>query len=50
LEIPGAYSTAIDSAGNVVITGNFEGTVDFGNGPHVSASEFYYVFLAKLTP
>jgi hypothetical protein len=45
-----AYSTAIDSAGNVVITGNFEGTVDFGNGPHVSAGELYDVFLAKLMP
>jgi hypothetical protein len=42
-------ATAIDSAGNVVVAGGFGGTLDFGNGPLVSAGG-HDVFLAKLTP
>jgi hypothetical protein len=42
-------ATAIDSAGNVVITGYFNCTVDFGNGPHVTAGD-YDAFIAKLMP
>ncbi|MDI1475898.1 carboxypeptidase regulatory-like domain-containing protein [Polyangium sp. y55x31] len=33
----GDTATAVDSAGHVIITGSFEGTVDFGGGPLVSA-------------
>jgi hypothetical protein len=44
-----AGGTAIDSAGSVVVTGCFAGTVDFGNGPLVSVGN-EDVFLVKLTP
>jgi hypothetical protein len=41
---------ALDAAGNVYITGYFEGTIDFG-GPALSDSSPYYwtMFLAKLS-
>jgi hypothetical protein len=40
------YSAAVDGSGNVVATGRFQGTVDFGGGDQVSAG-FYDIFLAK---
>jgi chitodextrinase len=40
------YSVAVDSSGNVVITGYFSGTVDFGGGPLTSAGS-YDIFVAK---
>jgi hypothetical protein len=42
-----ATATAIDSAGNVVVTGYFQGTVDFGGGPLTTAGEDD-IFVAKL--
>lgn len=38
---------AVDSVGDVVLTGRFDGAVDFGKGTHVSAGNFD-VFLAKI--
>ncbi len=40
---------AADPAGNVLITGSFSETVDFGDGPHTS-SDGYDVFVLKLDP
>ncbi|HKW13024.1 MAG TPA: SBBP repeat-containing protein, partial [Candidatus Krumholzibacteria bacterium] len=40
---------AVDGSGNVVATGNFEGTVNFGGGNLVSAGG-YDMFLAKYDP
>jgi PKD repeat protein len=40
---------AVDAAGNVVVTGSFEGTADFGGGPLTSAGQGD-VFLAKYSP
>jgi hypothetical protein len=40
------YSVAVDSSNDVVITGDFSGTVDFGGGPLTSAGATE-VFLAK---
>ncbi|MEP7122994.1 MAG: hypothetical protein ABJE95_18850 [Byssovorax sp.] len=50
----GAFSdsgkgVAADSTGNVVLTGNFHGTVDFGTGPLVSAGGAD-IFVAKFGP
>ena len=42
-----SYSVAVDSSNNVVITGNFVGTVDFGGGPISCANGSGEVFLAK---
>jgi hypothetical protein len=41
-----AYSVAVDSSGNVIVTGYFGGTADFGGGTLTSAG-FYDIFLAK---
>jgi hypothetical protein len=41
------YSVAVDSSGNVVITGDFSGSVDFGGGP--LPNNAYNVFLAKFS-
>jgi cysteine-rich repeat protein len=46
------YSVAVDDSGNVVMTGDFKGTVDFGGGPlssvdHPTLGRFKDVFLAK---
>ncbi|MGD8414750.1 MAG: hypothetical protein PVF33_10980, partial [Candidatus Latescibacterota bacterium] len=38
---------AVDGSGNVILTGNFVGTVDFGGGPLVSAGGGGNVFVAK---
>ena len=40
---------ASDAAGNVLVTGFFEGTVDFGGGPLMSAGSSD-VFVVKLEP
>jgi len=40
---------AVDRSGNVVVTGYFEGTVDFGGGPLTSAG-FGDVFVASYSP
>ena len=45
-------SIAVDSAGNVLAAGYFEGTVDFGGGPLTSAGDIYDkdIFVAKFDP
>jgi Fibronectin type III domain len=40
---------AVDGSDNVVVTGAFQGTVDFGNGPLTSAGSFE-IFVLKLPP
>lgn len=42
------YGVAIDSAENIVVVGNYSGTVDFGGGPRSSTEG--KSFLLKLTP
>jgi hypothetical protein len=37
---------AVDDAGNVLVTGSFQGKADFGTGPLVSEG-FNDVFIAK---
>jgi len=44
-----ALGMAIDNANSVLVTGCFQGTVNFGNGPHVSVGGFD-ILLAKLMP
>ncbi|WP_437923737.1 SBBP repeat-containing protein [Sorangium sp. So ce291] len=44
-----AYDVATDAAGNLYVTGWFDGTVDFGAGPLVSAGNGD-VFVLKLDP
>ncbi|TKC94609.1 hypothetical protein E8A74_48255 [Polyangium fumosum] len=44
----GARSVAVDGAGNIVVTGVFQSTVDFGGGPHVSVNGTSDVFVLKL--
>jgi hypothetical protein len=41
------HAIAVDSVGNVVMTGRFQGTIDFGGGPLVSEGDDD-VFVAKL--
>ncbi|UCF04204.1 MAG: hypothetical protein JSV33_09645 [bacterium] len=43
------HSTACDGSGNVMVTGYFEGTVDFGGGPLTSAGN-KDIFLVKFEP
>jgi hypothetical protein len=40
---------AIDSAGNLLVTGRFLGTLDFGSGP-LASTDNYDVFVMKLDP
>src|SRR5262249_18344080 len=40
---------AVDSAGNVVVAGDFEGSIDFGGGPPAGAGD-HGRFLAKVGP
>jgi chitodextrinase len=42
------YGVAVDSTGNVLVTGYFSGTVDFGGGPLTSAGNAD-IFVAKFT-
>jgi hypothetical protein len=44
-----ATDVAFDSAGNVIITGTYQGTIDFGGGT-IFTSGLKNVFLAKLDP
>ncbi|MGD8415217.1 MAG: nucleotide-binding protein, partial [Candidatus Latescibacterota bacterium] len=44
-----ARGVAVDGADNIVVAGEFEGDIDFGGGPLVSAGE-YDVFLAQFAP
>jgi len=44
-----AVSVALDASGNVVVTGNFRGTVNFGGGALVSAG-LKDIFVAKFDP
>jgi hypothetical protein len=44
----GGYSIAVDSSNNVVMTGDFQRTVDFGGGPITSAGTSE-AFLAKFS-
>jgi hypothetical protein len=44
-QVPGAVG--VDAAGNAVVTGGFQGMVDFGGGPLTSVVS-YDVFLVKL--
>lgn len=44
-----ASAVAVDSAGNIVVTGSFNNTIDCGGGPLVSAGG-YDVFVAKFDP
>ena len=44
-----AYGLAVDASGDVIVTGRFKSTVDFGGGPLTSAGSFD-VFLAKFDP
>ena len=43
----GSYAIAVDRADNVLVTGSFEGTVDFGGGTLTSAG-FSDIFVAKI--
>jgi hypothetical protein len=43
------YAVAVDAQDNIVLAGQFTGTLDFGGGPMTSAG-LYDIFVAKLTP
>jgi outer membrane protein assembly factor BamB len=45
-----AEDVAVDGAGNVVVTGRFKSSIDFGGGALTSAADRYDVFVAKLDP
>ena len=44
-----AHEVAADSQGNAIITGYYQGTIDFGGGPHNSGGS-QDAYLAKLDP
>lgn len=48
-ELECVVSGAFDAAGNVVLAGYFDNTIDFGFGPHKSAGE-HDVFAVKMLP
>jgi len=48
LQIAQVVDSATDPAGNVVLTGYFKGTVDFGGGPFVSEGQWWDAFVVKL--
>lgn len=41
------YAVSADASGNVVVTGQFQGTVDFGGGPLVASGSSADIFVAK---
>jgi hypothetical protein len=43
-------SVATDGAGNILVTGSFSGTVDFGGGDLSTPGDDYDVFVAKYAP
>ncbi len=43
-----ATGVAVDALGNIVITGTFNASIDFGGGPLVAPSEYPNLFVAKL--
>jgi hypothetical protein len=45
-----AYSGAVDRDGNILVTGFFTGTIDFGGGPLESVDGGDDVFVVKLSP
>jgi hypothetical protein len=45
----GVPDVAVDGAGNVLVTGSFQGTVDFGGGPLTSAG-ISDIFVLRLRP
>ncbi len=46
--IEDATCVAIDASGNIVLTGYFQGTIDFGGGPLTAAGASNDIFVAKL--
>jgi uncharacterized protein (AIM24 family) len=44
------FEISLDDVGNAVLTGRFQCTVDFGNGPLTSSSNSFDIFLVKLDP
>lgn len=47
----GGHSVGVDSAGKVLVTGRFQGTIDFGGGALTSADiQAFDTFLAKFAP
>lgn len=49
IDVDRGYGIATDKAGNVLVTGSFSGTVDFGGGPLTSAGGSD-IFVAKFDP
>ncbi|MEJ7731109.1 MAG: hypothetical protein WKG00_18075 [Polyangiaceae bacterium] len=49
-QIQNANDVAGDDAGNVYITGNFDGTMDFGNGKTITSAGGTDIFVAKYSP
>jgi hypothetical protein len=45
-----AYDVAVDSAGNIIITGGFRGVLNFGGPPLENQGERHKSFLAKFSP
>jgi len=41
------YTVAVDSNGNVIVSGHFQGTADFGGGPLTSVNDTSDVFIVK---
>ncbi len=44
-----AYAVAVDTSGNIAITGTFQNTVDFGGGSIIATGSFKNIFVAKLS-
>ncbi|APR77127.1 Hypothetical protein A7982_02474 [Minicystis rosea] len=44
----GAFDLGIDPQGNYVLSGVYQGSIDFGGGPHMATGDQFDVFLAKL--
>lgn len=45
-----SFGAAIDGNGNVVVSGQFRGIVNFGGGPLSASADFSDMFLLKLSP